>query len=122
MTGSLPDMNLSLDFMDLVGKLERQANIASRAGQYDELHGLAREFIEWQKRLRRAFVLALGETDTAVGWGTIVNQVAVVRHERDGAQTLQRVTVEESRRWEQAFGETRQELERLRRGSHDATP
>lgn len=115
MTGSLPDSNLLLDFMGLVGKLERQANIASRSGQYDDLHGLARELTEWQARLRRAFVLALGDSDMTVAWSTIVNQVASVRHERDTAQTLHTLAAEDLRAYDVAWTKSREELEALRR-------
>lgn len=121
MTGSLPDMNLSLDFMDLVGKLERQANIASRSGQYEDLHGLARELTEWQTRLRRAFVLALGNDDMAVAWGTIVNQVASVRHERDTAQTLHTLAAQDLRAYDAAWTKSREELEALRRDKEATT-
>jgi hypothetical protein len=113
-TGSLPDTNLSLDFMDLIGKLEIQANIASRAGQYEDLHGLARELTEWQKRLRRAFVLALGETDVTVAWGPLVNQVAQVRHERDTAQTLHSLAAEDLRQYNIAFTRAKADADELR--------
>lgn len=116
---ALPDMDLSLDFMDLIGKLHRQASIASRSGQMEDLEKIAAELVEWQKRLRRAFVLALGNNDLAVAWGTLVNSVAELRRDRDTAQTLHRMAAEDLQAYDRTFTQQREELERLRQGKTD---
>lgn len=115
MTGSLPDLNLSLDFSDLVGKLRREANTASRSGQYESLNRLADEMLSWQSRLRRALLLALGEESGTKAWATIVNQVNQVRHERDGAQQVSTYNAEQLREYDAKWTAQREELEELRR-------
>lgn len=96
MTGSLPDMNLSLDLFDAIGKLRRSANIASRSGQMDELMQIADEIVRWQIRLRRQIVSALGTDNMTDSWAAIVKQIGEMRHERDGAQMLHKLDTERS--------------------------
>lgn len=112
--GHVPDLNLSTDLFDTIGRLRRSANTASRYGQADELQRIADEVLQWQIRLRKAIVDALGHHEMALGWGTIVNQIEAARKERDSARTLNQMTLEDVRHLEQAYGEARQELERLR--------
>jgi hypothetical protein len=118
--GHVPDGKLDLDLMGLVGKLHRQAAIASRSGQMEDLEEIARDLTMWQARCTRAFMLALGEPDNHPGWVTIVNQVAAVRHERDGMQLLHTIDGADLIRMEQQFEEARQELDRMRKEKRDA--
>jgi hypothetical protein len=118
-SGQAPDLNLSTDLFEIIGRLRRSANTASRYGQLDELMRIADEIVQWQIRLRKAVVDALGHHEMATGWGTIVNQIDSTRRERDSIQTLNQMTLEDIRHLEQAYGEARQELERLRREKRD---
>jgi hypothetical protein len=116
MTGSLPDANLSLDLSDLVGRLRRQANVSSRFGQYEALTHLADELVTWQRRIRRALALALGEDDDATAtWTTLVNQVSQVRHERDSAQMLHNMATADLREYDRQQTAQSAELDALRR-------
>jgi hypothetical protein len=113
-TGTLPDLNLSLDFAALIGKIQRQAAIASRSGQTEDLESISRELTRWNARLRRALLSALGEPDdTLVSWANIVHLVDHCRHERDGAQRLHQMAAED-------LIQARQELEMLREEERNA--
>lgn len=90
-----PDMDLTLDLFEIIGRLRRSADVASRYGQTDELHRIADQVLQWQTRLRKAVVLAIGHDDMMTGWGTIVNQIAELRRERDGAQMVRKLVLEE---------------------------
>lgn len=99
MTGSLPDHNLSTDLFEIIGRLRQSAASASRSGQFQELERIADEILQWQIRLRKAITLALGERDMSSGWGAVVNQIATVRKERDGAQQLHTLDIEDLARY-----------------------
>lgn len=122
MTGQLPDGNLNLDLSALIGRVHQQASIASRSGQYEDLEHIAAELTLWQRRLQRAFALALGEPDNQTGWVTVVNQVAQVRHERDGAQQLHQMAVEAMAEYNRAVVEQFEELDEARSTKADVPP
>jgi hypothetical protein len=115
MTGTMGDPNLNLDLSELIGKIHQQANIASRSGQMEDLQTIAIALTNWQARLRRAFLLALGEPNSTAGWVTVVNQVAQVRHERDGAQRVSTYNAEQLREYDRTFTRLRTELDEARR-------
>lgn len=110
MTGSLPDPNLGVELSELVGLLRQQASIASRSGQYEDLNRLADRFLQWQKQLKRAFNLALGDGEF-VTWALLVNRVAEVRHERDGAQQLHQMAADDLKRYDRQYTALRDELD-----------
>lgn len=119
--GHVPDRKLDTDLFELVGKLRRSANTASRFGQTDELQAIADGILQWSVRLRKALLEALEPgLDLNAGWPTLIAAAEALRKTYDSMATLVRVNAEDLMQMEQQFGEARQELERMRREKHDA--
>ena len=69
---------------------------------------------EAQIRLRKAIVFALGTNSMTDSWSTIVQQIRDCRHERDGAQQLQQLTVAEMAEYTHKLADAQALLEVLR--------
>lgn len=74
------------DFFDIIGRLRRSANTASRFGQTDELQRLADELVRWQARLRTEICKALDITPpTSVSIETMIERI---RNEHERAEAV----------------------------------
>lgn len=119
MTGSMGDPNLSLDLFDIVGRLRRSADTASRYGQTDQLQRIADEIVQWQIRLRRAVTDALGTHDMNSGWDVIVREVHQMVVERDSAQQIRFLADPEIVAYSRKVAAQQEELDEQRRRTRD---
>jgi hypothetical protein len=119
--GHVPDRKLDMDLFDIINRLRRNANTSARFGQTDELQGIADEILRWSTRLRKALLDALEPgLDLNAGWPALIASAEALRKTYDSVMTLGRMNAQELLQLEQAYGEARQELERLRQEARDA--
>lgn len=73
---------MASDFFDIIGRLRRSANTASRYGQVDELQRIADDLVRWQAQLRTEICRALEiEPPTSVSVELMVKRIRT-EHER----------------------------------------
>jgi hypothetical protein len=120
-SGHAPDPRLGTDLFATLGRLRRiAASLNAPPMQIDSLQKVADEVIQWQQRLRKAVVDALGHHDMNLGWDTIVNQVASTVRERDSAQLLHRMAAQDLADYDAQWTAQREELDALRAEERDA--